>query len=74
MLESTRIKSSKKFPHFQGNTSPVTVQAGFDKVLMNQSQPSQLQIFKVRDIWSFNAALTGKLGAQRVIFPSEALC
>jgi hypothetical protein len=48
MLESTRIKSSKNSSHFQGNTSPVPVQAGFDKVLMYPSQPSQFQIFKVQ--------------------------
>jgi len=48
MLESTRIKSSKNSPYFQGNTSPVPIQAGFDKFLMNQSQPSQFQIFKAQ--------------------------
>jgi len=35
MLESTRIKSSKKLPFFKDNTYPVPIHAGFDNVLMN---------------------------------------
>jgi hypothetical protein len=39
----------KLFYHpFLDNTPLVPVQAGFDKVLMNHSQPSQLQMFKVQ--------------------------
>jgi hypothetical protein len=39
----------KLFYHpFLDNTPPVPVQAGFDKVLMYHSQPSQLQMFNVQ--------------------------
>jgi len=48
LLESTRKKSSTFFHPFLDNTPPVPVQAGFDKALMNHSQPSQLQMFKVQ--------------------------
>ena len=47
-LESTRQKSSFFFHPFLDNTPPVPVQAGFDKVLMNHSQPSQFQMFNVQ--------------------------
>ena len=48
MLESTRTKSSKKSPLVFGNTSPVPIQVGFLKVLLNRFQPLQFQIVKVQ--------------------------